>query len=231
MSIGELGSVLRLSLILVASVTFIILGVAAAHFFRRPATVPGVLRTHQAFGIVAALAHIAALALTRGMPVVRMAVAGGVYVIGLALFVWSQETVKHQPPSLTFAGVEPAHLVRDGAYAWMRHPFAVAFICIWLAAPLATFNTWVVASGGVMAASYVVAAYREEQAFLRSPLARDYRIYRATTAMFVPGAQLRPTGRSADGGIGTGLLVLVVVLVVVLTYLLVRDVLAPLGRH
>ncbi len=190
MDTPELDVALKLLLVLVASGTFIIVGVAAAHFFRRPVTGAGWrMRLHEGTAIVFALAHVATLAVSPTLGRVPMLVALACYGAGLGLFVWAQETVKHAPPLLAFSDMAPEHLVECGPYRLVRHPFYLAAMLVWVAGVIATASLWLLASAFWMAAASAVAAYEEEQRYEASPFADRYRRYRARTGMFVPRAR------------------------------------------
>ncbi|MEO8678394.1 MAG: isoprenylcysteine carboxylmethyltransferase family protein [Vicinamibacterales bacterium] len=226
---------LKLALILGASVAYIVLGVAAAHFFRRP--VEGAfwrMRLNQVTAIALALAHITTLIISRGLNRTAMAVGTACYLAGLLLFLWAQETLKRQPPYLSFSEVPPDSFEDGGPYRYVRHPIYVAYGFIWLGAPIATGNLWLLVSALWMIASYAVAATEEEALFDRTPLAARYRAYARHTGMFVPRPSFtaRPTD-PAESEFGRVVLWLVIAVILILTGVLVMDALwhAPLpGR-
>jgi protein-S-isoprenylcysteine O-methyltransferase Ste14 len=183
----ELDIALKLALVLVASGTFIIIGVAAANFFRRPVTGAGWrMRLHEGTSIVFALAHVATLVVSPTLGRVPMLVALACYGAGLGLFVWAQETVKHAPPLLAFSDMAPEHFVACGPFRLVRHPFYLASMFIWGAGVIATASPWLLASALWMAAASALAAREEERWFEASPFAERYRCYRARTGMFLP---------------------------------------------
>lgn len=180
----------RLSLLLVASLVFIILGLAGVHFFRRPVRARRLrFRLHHGAGLIFGALHMSAAALAPLAGVAWVAVAIGLYLGGLALFFWTQETVKHAPPYLAFSGVTPEHLFVNGPYRFIRHPFYLAFSVILFAVPAATWNPWLLASALLMTMTYVSAAREEEAAFVRTPYADRHRAYMRRTGMFAPRAR------------------------------------------
>ena len=215
----------KLALILCASITFIILGVAAAHFFRRP--VEGSfwrLRLNQGTAIALALAHIFSIIIIRGLNQRAMIVGTGCYLTVLAIFLWAQETMKRRPPYLSFSEVHPDWFEDSGPYRFVRHPFYLSYFFIWFAGAIATGNLWLFASALWMTASYAVAAGEEEMMFERTPLAERYRAYALRTGMFFPrliGAR-RPAEKTEDAFVRTLILVFVA-LVLVLAVVLVTD--------
>ena len=207
---------LRLALLLTAGITFIILAVAAADFFRQPATGSGRrMRTHQAVGIVVGLAHVGTLVVSRHLVPLRVMAAIALYLGGLGLFLWAQVAVKRRPPCLAFADGPPDSLVDGGPYHYIRHPFYTAYIIVWFAGVVATANGWLMASALWMTMRYAVAAAEEELAYDDTPFADRYRHYRARTGMFLPS----PPRREADNGrslIDRGPLVVAAVITAVL---------------
>jgi protein-S-isoprenylcysteine O-methyltransferase Ste14 len=207
---------LRLALLLTAGITFIILAVAAADFFRRPVTGSGRrMRMHQAVAIVVGLAHVGTLAGSRNLVALRIMVAIALYLGGLGLFLWAQEAVKRRPPYLAFADTPPDSLADSGPYRYVRHPFYTANIVVWFAGVVATANLWLMATALWMTMRYAVAAAEEELAYEYTAFASQYRRYRARTGMFLP----MPPAREGDKRrslIGSSPLVIATVIAAVL---------------
>lgn len=207
---------LRLTLLFTAGITFIILAVAAADFFRRPASGSGRrMRTHQAVAIAVGLAHLGALVASHNQSPPRAMVAIALYLCGLALFLWAQDAVKRRPLHLAFSDGPPDSLVESGPYRYIRHPFYTAYVVVWFAGVVATANLWLMASALWMTMRYAVAATEEELAYEHTAFASHYRRYRASTGMFLP----RPPAREgSEGGslLGSSPLVIAAVIAAVL---------------
>lgn len=177
----------RLGLALTAGLVFIIFALAGMHFFRRPLFGQGIrFRLHQAGSLFFGLVHLAAAAMAPLASSHAVLIAIGLYLAGIALFLWAQETVKQTPPYLAFSGVAPERLFVDGPYRFVRHPFYLAFIAVIFAVPVATLNPWLLASAFIMTINYVAAAFEEEAAFARTPYAERHRVYACQTGMFAP---------------------------------------------
>lgn len=177
----------RLSLLLTAGLVFIILGLAGMHFFRRPHFGQGLrFRLHQAGSLFFGLVHLGAAGLAPLAGVRAVSVAIALYLAGIGLFLWAQETVKQTPPYLAFSGVTPERLFVDGPYRLIRHPFYLSFMAVLFAVPIATWNPWLLASALIMTTNYVAAALEEEAAFARTPYAERHRVYACQTGMFAP---------------------------------------------
>jgi protein-S-isoprenylcysteine O-methyltransferase Ste14 len=178
---------LRLALFLNAGTIFIVLGLAVDHFFRCPAaTAPLRLRVHRLLTMGCSLLHLGTLAAGPASQGPAMVAALGLYMGGLALFLWAQEASKGRPPALTFSTDPPEALTTGGPFAYIRHPFYVAFLLIWWAGAVGTGSVWVAASALWMTAAYAWAAHDEERAFLHSRWAEAYRAYSARTGRWWP---------------------------------------------
>lgn len=106
----------------------------------------------------------------------------------LALFLMGYTLGTHQRPLALWQqrNDAPEHLVRHGAYRFIRHPFYSAFLCV-LAALLLFLPHWITLA--IFAYALVVltlTARGEERKFLHSPLADDYRDYMAASGRFYP---------------------------------------------
>ena len=114
-----------------------------------------------------------------------------VFGTSLALFWWTVSTTRRHPLTLAFTSDVPVHLQTTGPYAYVRHPFYLAYVLFWIGAAVAANErlSWIMAA--VMTVSYVAAARREELKFEASPLASDYKLYRLQTGMLVPNFRFR----------------------------------------
>ncbi len=208
---------LRVVLVLAASITFIIVGVAAADFFRWPEShADWRLRTHYGAAIALSLVHVTAIGTTSNGDTGSMVLALVLYGTGLALFLWSQESVKRHPPHVTFAGKAPDGFLDAGPYRHVRHPFYSAYMLIWFAGVVATANKWLMASALWMSIGYAVAAAEEEAAYERTPFAASYRNYRARVGMFLPRLSTRTAGPVAPQPAGDRRAVMLVILFAVM---------------
>jgi protein-S-isoprenylcysteine O-methyltransferase Ste14 len=191
---------LQLALVLNASMTFLILGLATDRFFRWPSSpIPWRVRVHRVVGMGVSTLHVLALAANSAPRPRAMALAFGLYFAGLALFFWAQETVKGRPPAVPFSAEVPETLEVTGAFGLVRHPFYVAYFLIWSAGAVGSGNPWVVLSTVWMALAYAVAAREEERAFENGRWRESYRLYAARTGPWVPNIQ-RFTGFAHPAG-------------------------------
>ena len=110
-----------------------------------------------------------------------------IYALSLALLGWTVATTCRKGLTVAFTKDVPRHLVRNGPYRFIRHPFYVSYLLFWVASAIATtsLQPWLVLA--VMSGLYFVAARTEERKFESSPLKNDYDRYRREVGMFLPG--------------------------------------------
>jgi protein-S-isoprenylcysteine O-methyltransferase Ste14 len=185
---------MRLVLLGLFLVSFAVYVSAIVWLFRRPDRMPARMRALSSVGMVVAGVHVVYLAIT---PLEPMSASGAlvVYLLGLVLFLWAGASIRAHRLPIAFSNTQPARVVRDGPFAFLRHPFYVAYSLTWLGGLVATRSLVVGATVLVMGAFYVSAALEEERQLLRSPLANDYRDYRKGTGAVIPWAGRRSTRR------------------------------------
>lgn len=115
--------------------------------------------------------------------------AGGALAIyGLAnLLFWSALRAHGQTkPAFVFTEAAPCSFCTTGPYRYVRHPLYAAYLFAWLSPPIATGQWWLFGTTAWMGGLYLLAAWQEERAFLRSSYAPAYHAYRFRTGMFLP---------------------------------------------
>jgi protein-S-isoprenylcysteine O-methyltransferase Ste14 len=154
-----------------------------AHFRRTEAVPPGTL-------LISTLSFLGYMVFALHLPFNDLAkfweFALSLFVLSLALFVWTISSTRRTPPTLAFDTDAPSFLLRHGPYRFVRHPFYLSYLLFWTgtAAAFAGVLPW--AAPVVMFAVYVRAANREERKFARSDLAGAYAAYRRRAGMFLP---------------------------------------------
>jgi len=155
-------------------------------FFARPAGVSTGAKAIGVFGFVFGLLHLFSIVESDQLNLSRTILAAVLYSAALGLFWWSILTNSRRPLSAVFSPDTPEHLIQEGPYKLIRHPFYCSYLLTWLAGVLATENVWLLVTVAVMLVMYARAAKVEEEKFEQSAFAGNYLAYRARTGSFVP---------------------------------------------
>jgi protein-S-isoprenylcysteine O-methyltransferase Ste14 len=116
------------------------------------------------------------------------------YASGAVLFWSAVRVTRDKLAACGQRAVSPA-LVTSGPYRYVRHPFYAAYNLTWIAGFAAT-GWWPLGAAAVaMAALYDYFARQEERAFLATPLAAEYEVYRARTGRYFPNTAPNRSGR------------------------------------
>jgi protein-S-isoprenylcysteine O-methyltransferase Ste14 len=137
-------------------------------------------------GLLFAALHFAAILLPNNITMERGLFGALLYFLSLSLFWWAIRANSAARLSAAFSPDVPIHLVKDGPYRFIRHPFYCSYVLAWSAGTIATAKWWLIPTLAVMAGIYWRAASSEEEKFSRSSLAGEYERYRARTALLVP---------------------------------------------
>ena len=156
------------------------------NFFIQPAGSTAGMKIISASGVVFAALHFVAIFLGNNITAERGCVGALLYLWSLGLFWWAIRTNSAARLSAAFSPDVPVHLVEDGPYRFIRHPFYCSYVLAWSAGTIATAQWWLVPTVAVMVIIYWKAATIEEEKFSRSSLAAEYQRYRARTARLLP---------------------------------------------
>ncbi len=159
---------------------------AMRNFFVQPAGSTGGMKMISACGIVFGALHFVAIFWPNSITAERGLVGVLLYIWSLGLFWWAIRTNSAARLSAVFSPDVPVHLVEDGPYQFIRHPFYCSYVLAWSAGTIATARWWLLVTVGVMIVIYLKAAAIEEEKFSRSSLAGEYQRYRERTALLVP---------------------------------------------
>jgi len=77
------------------------------------------------------------------------------------------------------------HIVKDGAFRLVRHPFYLSLIVICFSLVL-LFGSYLVLGSSIVAAIILVGQAREEERILSEEFGEEYLVYQRTTGMFFP---------------------------------------------
>ena len=87
---------------------------------------------------------------------------------------------------LAFSKNLPSHLVKQGLYRHIRHPFYSMYLGTYLTVSLFIFDPLLWCIFASLIYIYYVAAIREEEKFLATGFRDEYLIYRQQAGMFFP---------------------------------------------
>jgi protein-S-isoprenylcysteine O-methyltransferase Ste14 len=163
-----------------------IYGRAMRRFFSKPGGDNTGMKLIRALGVVSAILHLGAIAVTPNTSAMQFAAGFALYVFGLGLFLWTIRTHGQIPVSAAFSPDCPSRLVSRGPYRFVRHPFYLAYMLTWTAGYISTGRLFLLPTIAAMAVVYARAARVEEEKFAHSSLAAAYASYRASTGTFFP---------------------------------------------
>jgi protein-S-isoprenylcysteine O-methyltransferase Ste14 len=173
-------------LVAVAAATAVIIAVALQDFFLDSRVNNPKIRALQDVGVGFAVIHFGGLIVLGSAGPGWAAGAILMYVAATLLFLGALETARRvQLPRTLVDDPMPKALIVTGPFAWVRHPFYIAYSLAWLAAPIATHGPVITLTGVIAVVVYVVAARREERA-LAAHFGEAYERYRQKTGMVLP---------------------------------------------
>ncbi|CAK0764012.1 membrane hypothetical protein [Azospirillaceae bacterium] len=120
-------------------------------------------------------------------------VSSFLYLFSIFLFHYSAASARHADLTLSFSKESTEILVTSGPYRWVRHPFYSSYLIYWFAPTLlkndilfSQQRTIALCILLLMFSIYRKAAIQEEQKFMSSDLAEQYRQYHSKVGRFVP---------------------------------------------
>jgi len=108
------------------------------------------------------------------------------YVCGLVLFFWSLTTIRGRAFPVAYSRVLPKKIVTSGPYAWVRHPFYLAYSMTWMAGLVTTLKVMLIPTVIVMLAFYIDAVRCEEKLLFAGHLRDEYVAYKARIGIIGP---------------------------------------------
>lgn len=122
-----------------------------------------------------------------GAPRPRLAAGAAILMTcSLLLFRYARRSSPPRTLAVAFERAEPAQIVSNGPYRYIRHPFYVSYMLYWTAAFLSAPHTLIGAGALTILVLYAMLASREERALLASPLGPEYRQYQSRSGRFLP---------------------------------------------
>ena len=109
-----------------------------------------------------------------------------VYAASAALWSWTVQATRAEPPALAFSQSTPERLLTHGPFRYIRHPFYTSYSLFWIGGVAASFHwrAWLPAL--LIIAMYAYTAWTEERGLAAGRLGAAYAAYRARTGMFLP---------------------------------------------
>jgi protein-S-isoprenylcysteine O-methyltransferase Ste14 len=177
---------LRVATIVLSIACFASFYWAIRFFFAQTTGTPTGMKLLGLVGALFTLLHLATLFFHPSQ--MRWALWTGLalYILSLGLFWWTIQTNRKRPLTLAYSEDSPEHLVMEGPYAWVRHPFYTSYTIAWIAGVVATSYPLLLVTVGVMVAMYIHAARLEESKFAETALAAEYAAYTRRTGRFFP---------------------------------------------
>ncbi|MEO0470901.1 MAG: isoprenylcysteine carboxylmethyltransferase family protein, partial [Bacteroidota bacterium] len=111
---------------------------------------------------------------------------GGISLIlfSAALFWWCIRTNQRRPLTGAFSQNLPKHLMQEGPYRLIRHPFYTSYILTYAGVVLASQLWWGLPGVIVPIILYTFSSRHEEEKFARSALSEQYAHYKKHTGRF-----------------------------------------------
>ena len=177
---------LSLIVLVLAVVTLLVYVVAAGRCFLQHGSATAGLNAVKVTGLFSCIAVIVALALAKEMRTLPALLGSGLFLAGLAIFVWALQTHSGQRLTRIYCDDVPRHLITTGPYGLVRHPCYAAYLLAFTGGLVATLNPWLLPIVATNLGLYVHAAWYEERKFAQSPLAEAHAAYRRRTGMLLP---------------------------------------------
>ena len=179
---------LQLCVLVLCIVTFGSFVWAIRCFFRTEEGMRPGMRLISLAGSVFMVIHLLVLAwpALQRSGALEQAVAAGTYLAALGIFWASVKVNRARPLTLAFSNDHPEHMVREGPYRFIRHPFYTSYLLAWVAGAIGAFQPWLLLSAVFMGFIYYRAARQEEAKFLSGRFGEQYRQYQCQAGMFWP---------------------------------------------
>jgi protein-S-isoprenylcysteine O-methyltransferase Ste14 len=184
MELGSKQSMLTAFTIVPALAAFGSFAWGLKHHFRIEGGMPTQMSRLSLCSTVAFLLFLG-LVLLSGVEPVAGIVAITLFLAGGVLFWWAVRTTRSRPPAIAHTDNTPTMIYADGPYAYVRHPFYLAYSLGWLGTAIAAGPIqWVPAL--LLIGWYYKTAHDEEGHFAISGLATEYARYRKNTGLILP---------------------------------------------
>lgn len=184
MRVGSELGMLTTSTIIMALAAFGSFAWGLKHHFRIECGMPLRMRYLSACSTAAFLLFLG-LVFRSGVDLGAGVAAIALFLASCLLFWWTVRTTRARPPAIAHTDNVPTMIHAEGPYAYVRHPFYLAYSLGWLATAVAGGPIqW--AAAVLIVGWYYRTAREEEEHFATSGLAEEYARYRHKTGLIVP---------------------------------------------
>ena len=112
----------------------------------------------------------------------------GLFLYALAFFTfwWAVPYARRAMLNIAFTPTQPARLLKEGPYRYVRHPFYASYFAFWIAGVFVSRQPWLLLSVVCMGGFYVYAIRQEEHEFTQGSLREPYGAYAIVTGRIFP---------------------------------------------
>jgi protein-S-isoprenylcysteine O-methyltransferase Ste14 len=117
------------------------------------------------------------------LTLIETTIAVTIYIFSLSLFWWAIRSAGE----LDFAsGSSKGEIFTTGAFGFVRHPFYLSYIAIWLTSTILFNSIFLWISCLILIGVYLLSAKEEEKGIMSSELSSQYSAYRKSVGMLFP---------------------------------------------
>ncbi|MGD0907800.1 MAG: isoprenylcysteine carboxylmethyltransferase family protein [Candidatus Acidiferrales bacterium] len=158
---------------------------ATVWLFQYPKGQPMQMKLIGAMGVMFFIAQL--FAIVRTTPSGCVADLGlFLYALAFFIFWWAVPYARRAMLNVAFTATQPARLLTDGPYRYIRHPFYASYFAFWIAGVLVSLRPWLLLSVVCMGSFYSLAIRQEETEFRQGPLRDAYKAYELATGKLLP---------------------------------------------
>lgn len=159
---------------------------AAQNVFEKPQGIDKTLKIFMAFCILSSTILTIGVFKTHSIGLFHFLASFSCMASSYYLFKATCHVHKNKKLTAIFSENLPEHLVTEGPYRKIRHPFYTAYLLNYAGAAIAIFKLWALVIFIGLYLLYRYAASQEEAKFNASQLQLSYRDYQKNTGLFIP---------------------------------------------
>jgi protein-S-isoprenylcysteine O-methyltransferase Ste14 len=168
-----------------SGICFAVFAWSVARVFRKPQGAP--LKMHL-LSLSATICWLVQLWVMLQRPMLLAAAVAGLifYMLSLLLFFSALKIAAAHRFNVAFTATEPERIVKEGPYAFIRHPLYSAYLLFWMGGAVATLSLVAAATVILMFAVYRAAIKQEELEFAAGSNAAEYANYKKSAGVLMP---------------------------------------------